>query len=88
MNANEADDEPEAVATRLDLAAFVARMADDLRDHPEQWENTTLPEFLDALSRYLIDVPGYCRNVAPHIDPDRPEWSLFACVLLGASVYE
>lgn len=86
MNAN--DDGPLAVKTRHDLAAFVARMADDLQDHPERWENVTLPQYLDALSRYLIEVPGYCRNVAPHVDPERPEWFLFATVLFGASVYE
>jgi hypothetical protein len=80
--------DPLMVRSREELAAFVDALAADLEAHPEQWENTTLPQFLDALARYLNDLPGWCRNVEPSIDPERPDWRLFAVALAGAQVYE
>ncbi len=88
MTSDEPADDPRAVSTRLELSDFVAKMADDLEAHPERWGNATLPRFLEALSRYIADVDGYCKNAAPDIDPERPEWFLFAIVLTGAAVYE
>lgn len=77
-----------AVRSRLDLAAFVDSLAADLEANPAGWENATLPDFLDALARYLVDLPGWCRNVAPDIDPEVSQWRLLAVALTGASVYE
>ncbi len=87
MNADEMSD-PHAVRTRHDLSEFVDRMAEELREHPGRWENVTLGAFLQALARYLVDLDGYCRNMAPEIDPDRPDWRTFAIALAGAAVYE
>ena len=79
---------PDEVKSRLDLAEFVAQLQADLIAHPEQWENADLSHFLEALSQYLVDVPGYCKNVAPDLYPEQASWRLFATVLMGASVYE
>ena len=76
------------VQSRLDLAAFVDSLSADLESNPADWENATLPAFLDALARYLNDLPGWCRNVAPDIDPELAQWRLMAVALTGASVYE
>jgi hypothetical protein len=81
-------DEPLEVRSRADLAAFVDTLLADLEAHPEEWENATLPRFLDALARYLQDLPGWCRNNAPEIDPEVAQWRLFAVALAGAQVYE
>ncbi len=81
-------DEPLAVQSRSDLAAFVDALAADLQANPAGWENVTLPAFLDALARYLGSLPGWCRNNAPDIDPEAAQWRLLAVALSGASVYE
>ena len=81
-------DDPLVVQSRLDLAAFVDSLSADLESNPADWENATLPAFLDALARYLNDLPGWCRNVAPDIDPELAQWRLMAVALTGASVYE
>jgi hypothetical protein len=70
------------------LAAFVDALAADLEANPAGWENTTLAAFLDALGRYLDDLPGWCRNNAPGLDPEVAQWRLMAVALSGASVYE
>lgn len=80
--------DPLSVRTRADLSAFVDALAADLEANPNEWENTTLPRFLEALARYLDDLPGWCRNNAPAIDPEAAQWRLLAVALGGAAVYE
>ena len=82
------DISPLGVVSRLDLAAFVAKLQSDLAIHPEGWENANLPSFLRALSAYLEDIDGWCKNMAPEVDSDRASWQLFAIALVGARVYE
>jgi hypothetical protein len=79
---------PKDVTSRLEMAEFVASLRRDLIARPDEWENADLIRFLDALSSYLEDVPGYCRNMAPDLDPEQASWRLFATVLMGAKVYE
>jgi hypothetical protein len=80
--------DPMEVRSRADLAAFVTELLSDLERRPGGWENVTLARFLDALSRYLEDLPGWCRNVTPETDPEEAQWRLFAVALAGATVYE
>lgn len=80
--------DPSSVATREQLASFVAALRDDLARNPEQWENVTLERFLSALSSYIEDVPGYLRNTNPTLSADAPGWQLFAIFLCGARVYD
>lgn len=79
---------PEDVASRDELADFVDGLLDEYRSGREAWENQTLPHYLEALGRYLRDLPGWCRNNSPGTDPDQPQWRLFAVALAGATVYE
>lgn len=81
------DVNPFGVTTRLDLATFVAQLRADLLAQPKGWENATLDSFLGALSVYLKDVDGWCKNMAPDIDPEVATWRLFAITLVGAKVY-
>jgi hypothetical protein len=80
--------EPLDVQSRQDLAAFVDELAADLEEHPDRWENVSLPRYLDALARYLYGLDGWCRNNAPEVDPETAQWRLLAVALAGASVYE
>ncbi|WP_442481556.1 DUF7660 family protein [Aeoliella sp. SH292] len=76
------------VQSRLDLSNFVRDLRADLNCQSDEWENVDLGSFLDALSAYLNDLPGWCANCAPGIDPENPTWTLMAVALRGASVYE
>lgn len=81
-------DDPMAVRSREDLAAFVDGLLLDLQSQPEGWENATLERYLDALSRYISGLPGWCKNNEPAIDAEKAEWQLFAIALAGAQVFE
>ena len=75
----------------VDRASFI-NFINDLREayttNPENWENTNISDFLEAIARYTEDIQGYYDNTNQKIDANEPSWQLFADVLKGASVYE
>ncbi len=80
--------DPLSITTRAEFASFVERLRLNLATQPEDWENPTLPTFLEALSAYATDVVGYIHNSNSTINPELPSWQLFALILAGARIYE
>lgn len=82
-----ADVDPSHVATPDDLAGVIHAMVNDLRKHKDDWANTSLDEFLDALATSVEDIEQTyaARGEAA---PDQPSWRLFAELLVAASGYE
>jgi len=76
------------VVDRQSFVEFLELLRKDLLDHPENWENKTLPDFLEALSRYAEDIQGYYDNIKLDVNADKPDWSTFADIFKGARVYE
>jgi hypothetical protein len=79
--------EVESVRSREDLARFVASLASEARTSPDSWENPTLERYLEALSAWISDMPGYFKNRHQET-PTAPTWGLIAAMLLAAKVYE
>ncbi|MFI6604451.1 hypothetical protein ACIBHX_50190 [Nonomuraea sp. NPDC050536] len=79
-------DAAEAVASREDLARFVEALHSDLSNGAE-WENDRLDLFLEALSAWIRDSPGYYKNIG-HPATEDATWSFFAQALGAATVYE
>ena len=50
------------VRSRPDCAAFVRTLLGDLKDNPDEWENTTLEDYLEAVAAWIEDMPGYYKN--------------------------
>lgn len=75
------------VRTREDLAAFVTTLRDDFVRSGTDWENPTLDRFLDALSAWITDAPGWYRNFGQEL-PAEGDWTFFARALAAAVVYE
>ena len=73
---------------RSDLIQFIYALQDDLKQHPENWENSDLHTYLGALARFLGDAHGYYRNKKEDVDPDSPSWRLLADSLQAATVYD
>jgi len=77
----------DSIKRREDLVAFVEELGQDLKDHPDSWENPDLSRFLDALARWIEDSDGYYENRGVPI-PQMPEWKTFAEMLAAARIYE
>ncbi|MDO5106093.1 hypothetical protein [Capnocytophaga sp.] len=83
MNINEIE-----VNTRADFARFIEALKTDLENRPQDWENATLSDFLEALSRYTTDIQQYYDNTEQNINADTATWRLFADICKGARIYE
>jgi hypothetical protein len=77
----------EAVRTREDFAAFVRLLVSDLSSSSAEWENDTLPRFLEALAAWSNDMAGAYKNQGKPL-PDPPTWNMFAEIFNAARIYE
>jgi hypothetical protein len=76
------------VMDRITFIKFLDLLRKDFLDNPENWENKTLPDFLEAMSAYTEDIQGYYENMKQNVNADKPEWSTFADIFKGATIYE
>ncbi len=76
------------VTDRQTFIKFLDLLRKDFLDNPEEWENKTLSDFLEALSAYTQDIQGYYDNTKQNKNADRPDWSTFADIFSGAKIYE
>ena len=67
-----------SLSTRVEAAAFVSRLKDDLIAHRADWKNVTLETYLEALERQLARAEG----------SEEPAWRQLAKAMLTASVHE
>jgi len=78
----------EQVSSPEDLAQFVTALRRHLAEAPDQWENHTLTDYLEAMSAWLLDANKNEGTIAHGILSKGPSWRTFANILLAASVYE
>ncbi len=76
------------VKDRQTFIKFLDLLHQDLLQQPQNWENKTLPDFLEALARYTEDIQGYYDNTNANVDAEKAAWSTFADIFKGAKVYE
>jgi len=76
------------VTDRQTFIKFLDLLRKDFLDNPENWENKTLPDFLEALSAYTENVQGFYDNMNLNVNADKPDWSIFADIFKGAKMYE
>jgi XTP/dITP diphosphohydrolase len=67
-----------SLSTRDEFLQFLTRLRDDLAVNERDWENDTLPRYLEALQ-------GVTEDTRPD---DEPKWRTMAKMLLTASYYE
>ncbi|MCL9771213.1 hypothetical protein NAT47_12390 [Flavobacterium sp. HXWNR69] len=76
------------VTDRDSFAIFLDLLLKDFKENPKEWENKSLEDFLEALSRYTEDIQGYYDNMKMNIDANKPDWKIFADIFMGARIYE
>ena len=78
----------EAAMSREDFVIFLEELRRDLEDNAHEWENPELESFLDAMSRWVLSLEHYYRNVGRGEPPSQPSWRLLCEMFLAARVYE
>jgi hypothetical protein len=80
------------INSRESFVQFLNKLQADYQQHGKAWENQTLGDFLEALSRYAEDIDGYYSNLSriggESINADSASWRVFADMLRGATIYE
>lgn len=80
------------IDSREGFVQFLDKLHADYLQNGKAWENQTLGDFLDALSRYAEDIGGYYSNLSlsggESTNADSASWRVFADMLRGAVVYE
>lgn len=69
-----------------DLIAVVTSLWTNLQAHPDQWENPTLEQFLQAMAAWLASFPQMYVNLGRPVP--EPDWQFVADVLRAARVCE
>src|SRR6185312_99148 len=82
------EDAVQQIQSRGDLSRFVEMLANDFRDNPDEWENTDIYRYLEALSAWITDMDGYYRNIYNQNVPESPDWKLCGMMLIAAKYYE
>lgn len=75
------------IKTRQDLVEFISALRHDLETNPDNWENSTLPRFLEALAAWIDSMDQFYRNQGAEFSEQQP-WDVFATMLLAARIYE
>ena len=76
MNFNEIEVK---VKTKKDLINFINLLKQDYLDNQQEWENTSIDTFLDAMEAWAS---------ATNLLLEEPKWSEFAKILYAGSRYE
>ncbi|PTT03460.1 hypothetical protein DBR11_02155 [Pedobacter sp. HMWF019] len=76
-----------SIRTKADFVNFIHFLLEDLKSNSEDWENKTLPEYLEAIASWTDDMEGYYVNDNLPI-PDNVDWKVFADILVAAKMYE
>lgn len=74
--------------TKKEFIQFIENLRLDFIQNKEQWENKTIEDYLEAISRYTEDINGYYKNTNQDIDLKEIDWKVFSDILKGSSMYE
>jgi hypothetical protein len=75
------------IPDRHAFARFLIALADDLRDHPHDWERADLEEYLRVMAGWLMHgLDAFNANVRDMPTPDIPSWRLFADIMSAARI--
>ena len=88
MNTDDLCDLADNVQTRSDFTNFLEQMLNNFRDHPDEWENNNLHDYLDGLFGFTTSLEGYYKNWNRDVDIEKLTWNMLADMLIAARVYE
>ena len=75
------------IQTRGDFISFLKALKIDYNDNLSSWENRDIGAFLGAMASWVEDMDGFYINQGLPI-PEKPDWKIFADILMGGKLYE
>jgi len=78
---------PERVVTRPDLVSYLEALMADHQRNVDEWENLSLPMFLEAMKAWLVDTDRYQHEAAGGGSGPSP-WRVAAELLRAGRSYE
>jgi uncharacterized NAD(P)/FAD-binding protein YdhS len=81
------DSRVDTITSRADFVRFVRDLCTEIESSAENWENSDLRSYLEAMAAWTEDMDGYYRNSGQSL-PQQPSWKILAEILLAARVYE
>ncbi|SFS76796.1 hypothetical protein [Paenibacillus sp. BC26] len=75
------------VNSKEDLIKLISALRSNLATHSEEWENSTLESYFEAMEAWMDDMDRYYINTNQKV-PDKPTWKVFAEILYAAKIYE
>lgn len=67
-----------------DFLNFVIQLARDAKEHPEEWTNTTITDYLEQMAGWIDD----CCLSENKINFEKPDYKTFAKILYMGKIYE
>lgn len=67
-----------------DFLNFLVHLAMDANDHPEEWENKTITDYLGQMASWLDDMSAFEKD----IDWDKIDYKTIAKILYMGKIYE
>ena len=77
----------EKIRSREDLSHFINALKDDLQANTNEWSNSDLASFLEAMAAWVVDMDGYYKNIGKPFS-EEAQWNSFGDILYAAKSYE
>lgn len=74
-----------SIQDKNDFISFVRKLSFDFNEHNEEWETTSIPDFLEQMASWIED---YSESPANDIEWDKPDFQMFAKILYMGKIYE
>jgi len=62
--------------TKQEFILFIENFRTDFFENKEQWENKSIEDYLEAISRYTEDIDGYYKNTNQDINLEKLDWKV------------
>ena len=72
------------IANMDDYLTFVVQLAMDAKEHPEEWKNTTITDYLEQMASWMDD----CSMFDNTVDREKTDYKTFAKILYMGKIYE
>lgn len=72
------------IANMDDFLNFVIQLAIDAKEHPDEWANTNITDYLGQMASWIDDYSD-CEN---NIDWEKVDYKTFAKILYMGKIYE